>query len=206
MGKENGGIVRFVLGDMPAYDSSEQFSPYTLEDFRSFYRKICSQLKEKESDLLFRLSKSSESDLISHSNLMGSLGKDWHPDLPRPFEENAVKEAKKKYLQGLLCGASIDYMELFSDEFRFIPLDIKLIGKDDTLLFASSHRKDGSARTLGEINRLYNCIAPGEAHSGGFVSHHVDRNDYVLIGKRLPEDEYRKRLHEWELDVNWDGE
>ena len=205
-GDERKGIVGFVLGDAPVYDSSEFYSPYTLEDFRIFYRKVCSQLKESESDLLYRISKSSENDLISHSNLIGEIGRYGHPNLPRPFEDNAVKEAKKKYLQGLLCGASIDYLEVVSDEFRLVPADTKLIREDNFVLFISRYKKDGSERTLSEVIKVSDGIGNDTTHSGSYFSHHVDRNDYALVGKRLPEDDYRKRLHEWELDVNWDGE
>jgi len=198
-------FIQAVLGNQPSSDPQHLFiNPYTLEDFRNFYDKVCSQLKASESELLFKLSKSSESDLMSHSNLIGSLGRDWHPDLPRPFEVKAVNEAKKNYLRGLLCGASIDYLEVVSDEFRLIPLDAKLIGNDNFMLFMSRYWKDGSARTHDDIFKVYDEMSPGAPHSGSYVTHHVDKNDYALVGKMLPEDEYRKRLHDWELDVNWD--
>ena len=184
----------------------EEWAKYTLDDFRSFYRKVCSQLTVGESELLFKLSKSSENDLISHSNFIGSLGKNWHPELPRPFEETAVEKAKKSYLQGLLCGASIDYLEVVSDDFRLIAADAKIVGKDNVMIFISRYKKDGSERTLGDVIKVGEGIGTEETHSGSFVSHHVDGNDYALVGKRLPEEEYRKRLHEWELDVNWDGD
>ena len=207
MDKEK-GISNFPLDEMPAYDPKNGFnlgfSPYTLEDFRSFYRKICSQLKASESELLFKLSKSSESDTMSHSNLIGYLGQVWHSNLPRPFDEKMVKEAKESYLHGLLCGASMDYLEVVSDEFRVIPIDARLIGDDNSMLFISSRKKDGSVRSLGELIKVAEGIGTETAHYGAYVSHHVDRNDYALVGKRLSEAEYQKRLHEWGLDVSWD--
>ena len=209
MDKEKGSS-NFPLDEMPAYDPKNGFnlgfSPYTLEDFRSFYRKVCSQLKASESELLFKLSKSSESDSMSHSNLIGYLGQHYHSDLPRPFEEKAVREAKESYIHGLLCGASIDYLEVVSDEFRVIPIDAQLIGADNSMLFISGRKKDGSFRSLGEMHRISEGINTETTHYGGYVSHHVDRNDYALVGKRLPENEYQKRLHEWGLDVSWDGD
>jgi len=204
MGKEENGSSNFPLGEMPDCSSMGECSPYSLDDFRSFYRKICSQLKASESELLFKLSKSSESDLMSHSNLIGYLGKEWHPDLPRPFEEKAVKEAKMRYLHGLLCGASMDNLEVVSDEFRLILLDAQLVGKDEFMLFISSRKKDGSARTLGDVIKVAEGIGTDATRYGAHVSHHVDRNDYALVGKRLPEHEYQKRQHEWGLDKEWD--
>ena len=205
--RKNDGMdfIQAVLGNQPDPDSTVEFSPYALDDFRSFYWKVCSQLNASESELLFKLSKSSESDAMSHSNLIGYLGRVWHPDLPRPFEVKAVNEAKKNYLRGLLCGASIDYLEVVSDVFRLIPLDAKQIGNDNFMLFMSKYWKDGSTRTLGDIFQVYDKMGPGTSHSGSYVIHHVNKNDYALVGKRLPENEYKKRLHEWELDVNWDG-
>lgn len=204
MGKEENGTSNFPLGEMPDCSSAGDFSPYGLDDFRSFYRKACSQLNARESELLFKLSKSSESDLMTHSNFIGEIGKYGHPDLPRPFEEKAVEEAKKKYLRCLLCGASIDYLEVVSDKFRLIPIDARPIGEDNFMLFISSRKKDGSARSLGEIIKVAEGVGTETAHYGAYVSHHGDRNDYALVGKRLPEAEYRKRLHEWELDKEWD--
>ena len=192
------------MADKEINEASFEFSRYTLEDFRSFYKKVCSQLKQSESDLLFRLSKSSERDFISHSNLIGYLGKDWHQDLPRPFEEKAVKEAKKDYLHGLLCGASMDCLEAVSDEFRLVPADARLVGEDNFMLFISRYKKKSGEQTLGDVIKVAEGIGGDATHYGAYVSHHVDKNNYVLVGKRLPEDEYQRRIHEWGLDVSGD--
>jgi len=192
-------LVEGIMGNQPDSGQLTFYAPYSLGEFRLFYRKICSQLAPNQSKLLYELCKSSESDLVSHSNLIGSLGKYWHPDLPRPFEENAVKEAKKSYLQGFLCGASLDYLEVISDEFRLVPMVKEEVEDGNFMCFICS-----CGRGLREIIKLAEQLGHEKTHYGSFVTHQVDGKDYVLVGKRLLDYEHRRRLCEWELDKDWD--
>ena len=192
-------LVEGIMGNQPDSGQLTFYAPYSLGEFRLFYRKICSQLTSNQSKLLYELCKSSESDLVSHSNAIGELDAHNKPLVKRPLEEKTFECAKRKYLQGLLCGASLDSLELICDEFRLVKADARLIGNDDVMLFFSSRQ-----RSLGDMIKMAERLTTEEMHCGAFVAHHVDRNDYALAGKRLPDDEYRKRLHTWELDRDWD--
>ena len=194
-------LVDEILGNQPV--AEPDYHPYSLEDFREFISKVCSQLSEKDSALMYELFKSSENDMASHSNLIGMSN---HPAMKRPYGEKELREAKESYLHGLLCGVSLEYLEAIADEFSFGLAEKMKIGNNEGILFLSSHTGTGQQRTFDHFFKLQNSLVSEDAHYCGFVSHRVDRNDYALVGKRLPEDEYRKRLHEWGLDVDWDGD
>ncbi|MCX8175482.1 MAG: hypothetical protein N3E51_04730 [Candidatus Micrarchaeota archaeon] len=197
---EKEGLLHFILGNQPAAESN--YHSYSLEDFREFYSKVCSQLSEKDSALMYELFKSSENDIASHSNLIGMSN---HPAMKRPYNEKELREAKEDYLHGLLCGISLEYLEAIADEFSFGLAEKMEIGNNECILFLSMFGTK-QQRSFDELFKLQNRLVREDARYCGFVTHRVDGNDYALVGKRLPESEYQKRLHEWGLDKDWDGE
>lgn len=156
-----------------------KWSEYTLADFRAFYPKICAQLASGESKLLYKLVKSSEKSLVSHSNLIGLLGDGFHPDLARPFEKKEVETAKKNYLRKLLCGASLDYLEAVSDEFQLIRANPREV-EDGNFMLLLSDKEESLGALLSTMGKYGN----EKTGYACFVSHSVDGDDYALVGRK----------------------
>ncbi|MGV8176612.1 MAG: hypothetical protein ACP5NX_02345 [Candidatus Bilamarchaeaceae archaeon] len=163
--------IKRLLGNV--LNEQETYYNYTFEDFGWWYEKLAGNMISAEFELLFLLTSKGDADrrdgMMPLQNMINKI--DWRIKPTKTLRE----ELKIAYLKTIFMAVSLEQCEYYLKNVRLVKLkDFKPEKPCEFILFSTENKKN-----LKEHIDLRDRVG-----DGGFCTHKLDKEDYILYGER----------------------